>query len=70
MPGKASSGGVFGPLQAAACVFIFQPLSAWTVREATGQTEPLAPWQAWLRSILENKNPWQISSVKVSIPKH
>jgi len=43
MSGKAPRDGVFGPLQPAACVFIFQALSAWTVLEATGQTEQLAP---------------------------
>ena len=61
-----SPDGVFGPVQAAARVFIFQALSAWTVLKSTGQTE------AWLRKILEDEIPYvrQISSVKVSIPKH
>jgi len=34
MHGKAPTDGVFGPVQAAARVFIFQALSAWTVLEA------------------------------------
>jgi hypothetical protein len=52
MLGKAPTDGVFGTVQAAARVFIFQALSTWTVLEATGQTEQLAPdFQAWLRSI-------------------
>jgi hypothetical protein len=65
--------GVFGTVQAAARVFIFQALSAWTVLEESGQTEQLAPvFAAWLRKILEDDIPYvrQISSVKVSIPKH
>jgi hypothetical protein len=43
MHGKPPTEGVFGPVQAAARVFIFECLSAWTVLEATGQTEQLAP---------------------------
>jgi hypothetical protein len=73
MSGKATTDGVFGPVQAAARVLIFQALSAWTVLEATGQTEQLAPdFQTWLRSILEGEEPnvRQVSSVKVSFPKH
>jgi hypothetical protein len=42
MHGKGPTEGVFGPVQAAARVFIFQALSAWTVLESTGQTEQLA----------------------------
>jgi hypothetical protein len=42
MHGKAPTDGVFGTVQAAARVFIFQALSAWTVLESTGQTEQLA----------------------------
>ena len=64
---------VFGPVQAAARVFIFQALSAWTVLESTGQTEQLAPdFQTWLRSILESEEPHvrRVSSIKVSIQKH
>ena len=64
--------GVFGTVQAAARVFIFQALSAWTVLESTGQTEQLAPdFQTWLRSILEGEEPHvrRVSSVKVSIPE-
>jgi hypothetical protein len=73
MSGKASTDGVFGPVQAAARVFIFQALSAWTVLESTGQTEQLAPdFQAWLRNILDGEEPHvrRIASIKVSIPKH
>ncbi|MGH6897974.1 MAG: hypothetical protein ACREJ5_15750 [Geminicoccaceae bacterium] len=73
MHGKATTDGVFGPVQAAARVFIFQALSAWTVLESTGQTEQLAPdFQAWLRSILDDEEPHvrRVSSVKVTIPKH
>ena len=73
MRGKALTDGVFGTVQAAARVFIFQALSTWTVLEATGQTEQLAPdLQAWLRSILESEVPYvrRVSSVKVTIPKH
>lgn len=72
MGGKAPTDGVFGPVQAAARVFIFQALSAWTALEATGQTERLAPdFEAWLHSILEGEIPYvrRVSSVKVSIPK-
>ena len=43
MHGKALTAGVFGPVQAAARVFIFQALTAWTALEATGQTAQLAP---------------------------
>ena len=58
MSGKAPTDGVFGPVQAAARVFIFQALSAWSVLESTGQTEQLAPdFHAWLRSILEGEEP-------------
>jgi hypothetical protein len=73
MSGKAPTEGVFGTVQAAARVFIFQALSAWSVLEATGQTEQLAPdFQTWLRKILEDEVPYvqRISSVKVSFPKH
>ena len=59
--------------KAAARVFIFQALSAWTVLESTGQTEQPAPdFQTWLRSILEGEEPHvrRVSSIKVSIPKH
>jgi len=73
MLGKAPTDGVFGTVQAAARVFIFQALSTWTVLEATGQTEQLAPdFQAWLRSILASEEPYvrRVSSVKVTIPKH
>jgi hypothetical protein len=73
MSGKATTEGVFGPVQAAARVFIFQALSAWTVLESTGQTEQLAPnFPTWLRSILEGEEPQvrRVSSVKVSFPKH
>ena len=46
-------------VQAAARVFIFQALSAWTVLEETGQTEQLAPdFEAWLRKILEDEIPY------------
>ena len=71
--GKAPTDGVFGPVQAAARVFIFQALSAWTVLESTGQTEQLAPdFHGWLRGILDAEEPHvrRISSIKVSIPKH
>jgi hypothetical protein len=73
MSGKAPTDGVFGTVQAAARVFIFQALSAWTVLEATGQTEQLAPnFESWLRSILETEIPYvrSIASVKASFPKH
>ena len=73
MHGKGPMDGVFGTVQAAARVFIFQALSAWTALEETGQTEPLAPdFEAWLRKILEDEIPYvrRISSVKVSLPKH
>jgi hypothetical protein len=73
MSGKAPTDGVFGPVQAAARVFIFQALSAWTVLESTGQTEQLAPdFHAWLHSILEGEEPHvrRVSSIKVSFPKH
>jgi hypothetical protein len=73
MHGKAPTDGVFGTVQAAARVFIFQALSAWTVLESTGQTEQLAPdFNTWLRSILEGEEPHvpQTSSIRVSIPKH
>jgi len=73
MSGKAPTDGVFGPAQAAARVFLFQALSAWTVLESTSQTEQLAPnFQAWLRSILEGEDPHvrRVSSIKVSIPRH
>ena len=73
MHGKGPKDGVFGTVQAAARVFIFQALSAWTVLESTGQTEQLAPdFEAWLRKILEDEVPYvrRTSSVKVSIPKH
>ena len=52
---------------------IFQALSAWTVLEATGQTEQLATdFQAWLLRILDEEIPYvrRISKVKASIPKH
>jgi hypothetical protein len=73
MSGKAPTDGVFGTVQAAARVFTFQALSAWTVLEETGQTEQLAPdFESWLRKILEDEVPYvqRISSVKVSFPKH
>ena len=73
MSGKAPTDGVFGTVQAAARVFIFQALSAWTVLEQTRQTEQLASdFQTWLRSILEGEEPHvrRVSSIKVSIPKH
>ena len=73
MHGKAPTDGVFGTVQAAARVFIFQALSAWTVLESTGQTEQLAPdFRAWLRKILEDEVPYvqRVSDVKVSFPKH
>jgi hypothetical protein len=73
MHGKPPTDGVFGTVQAAARVFIFQALSAWSVLESTGQTEQLAPdFQAWVRSILEGEEPHvrRVSSVKVTIPKH
>ena len=73
MRGKAPAEGVFGPVQAAARVFIFQALSAWTVLEASGQTEQLAPdFGTWLRTILEGEEPHvrRVSSIKVSLPKH
>ena len=73
MHGKAPTDGVFGPVQAAARVFIFQALSAWTVLEANYQTEQLAPdFESWLRRILDDEIPYvrRISSVKASIPKH
>ena len=51
MHGETTTDGVFGPVQAAARVFL--TLSAWTVLESTGQTEQLAPdFQTWLRRIL------------------
>ena len=71
--GKDPTDGVFGTVQAAARVFIFQALSAWTVLEETGQTEQLATdFQTWLRKILDDEFPYvrRIASVKVSIPKH
>jgi len=73
MHGKAPTDGVFGPVQAAARVFIFQALSAWTVLESTGQTEQLAPdFHGWLRGLLAAEEPHvrRVSSIKVSIPKH
>jgi hypothetical protein len=73
MRGKAPTDGVFGPVQATARVFIFQCLSAWTVLEATGQTEQLAPnFESWLQQILETEIPYvrSIASVKASVPKH
>ena len=73
MHGKAPTDGVFGTVQASARVFIFQALSAWTVLEASGQTEQLAPdFRAWLHSILEGEelHVRRVSNVKVSIPKH
>jgi hypothetical protein len=73
MSGKAPTDGVFGPVQAAARVFIFQALSAWTVLESTSPTEQLAPdFQTWLRSILEGEEAHvrRVSDIKVSIPKH
>jgi hypothetical protein len=73
MQGKTTTDGVFGPVQATARVFIFQALSTWTVLEASGQTEQLAPdFAAWLRSILEGEEPHvrRVSSIKVSLPKH
>jgi hypothetical protein len=73
MHGKAPTDGVFGPVQASARVFIFQALSAWTVLEATSQTEQLAPdLESWLHRIVEDEIPYvrRISSVKASIPKH
>ena len=58
MHGKAPTDGVFGPVQAAARVFIFQALSAWTVLELTGQTEQLAPdFHGWLRDLLAAEEP-------------
>jgi hypothetical protein len=54
-------------------VFIFQCLSVWTVLEATGQTEQLAPnFESWLQQILETEIPYvrSIASVKASVPKH
>ena len=71
MHGGTTTDGVFGPVHAAARVFL--TLSAWTVLESTGQTEQLAPdFQTWLRRILEGEEPHvrQVSSVKVLIPKH
>jgi hypothetical protein len=73
MSGKAPTDGVFGPVQAAARVFIFQAHSAWTVLESTGQTEQLAPdFESWLRKIIEDEIPYvrSIASVKASFPKH
>jgi hypothetical protein len=73
MHGKTTTDGVFGPVQAAARVFLVQALSAWTVLEGTAQTEQLAPdFQTWLRSVLEGEEPHvrQVSSIKLSIPKH
>ncbi len=73
MHGKAPTDGVFGPVQAAARVFLFQALTTWTILEETAQTEQLAPdFQTWLRSILESEEPYvrRVSSVKVTIPKH
>jgi hypothetical protein len=73
MSGKAPTDGVFGPVQAAARVFIFQALSAWTVLESTGQTEQLAPdFHGWLRKIVEDEIPYvrSIASVKATFPKH
>jgi hypothetical protein len=73
MHGKASTDGVFGPVQAAARVFVFQCLSAWTVLDATGQTEQLAPdLESWLQQILETEIPYvrSIASAKASFPKH
>ena len=73
MHGKAPTDGVFGTVQASARVFIFQALSAWTVLEATGQTEQLATdFRSWLHSILDGEEPHvrRIASVKVTIPKH
>jgi hypothetical protein len=73
MSGKAPTDGVFGPVQAAARVFLFQASRAWTVLESTGQTARLAPdFQAWLRSILEGEEPHvrRVSSIKASFPKH
>ena len=67
MHGKPPTDGVFGPVQAAARVFIFQCLSAWTGLEATGQTEELAPdFESWLHKILEDESPYvrNIASVK------
>jgi hypothetical protein len=73
MHGKPPTDGVFGPVQAAARVFIFQCLSAWTVLESTGQTEQLAPdFESWLRKIVEDEVPYvrSIASVKATFPKH
>jgi hypothetical protein len=73
MSAKATTDGVFGTVQAAARVFIFQALSAWTVLESTGQTEQLAPdFHGWLRGLLAAEEPHvrRVSSVRVSFPKH
>jgi hypothetical protein len=73
MHGQTTTDGVFGPVQAAARVFIFQALSAWARLESTGQTEQLAlEFQTWLRSILDGEEPHvrRVSSIKVSFPKH
>ena len=46
---------------------------AWTVLEATGQTEQLAPnLESWLQQILKDEIPYvrSIASVKASFPKH
>jgi hypothetical protein len=54
-------------------VFIFQALSAWTVLEATGQTEQLGPdFESWLQQIVKTEIPYvrSIASVKASLPKH
>ena len=61
------------PVQVAAQVFIFQALSAWTVLEATGQTEQLGPdFGSWLQQIVKTEIPYvrSIASVKASLPKH
>jgi hypothetical protein len=45
----------------------------WTVLEATGQTEQLAPdFESWLRKIVEDEIPYvrSIASVKATFPKH
>ena len=71
--GQGPGGRGLRTVQAAARDFIFQALSAWTVLEATGQTEQLAPdFESWLQNILQTESPYvrSISSVKASVPKH
>jgi hypothetical protein len=72
MHGKPPTDGVFGPVQAAARVFIFQCLSAWTALEATARPSSSPDFASWLRKIVEDEIPYvrSIASVKASFPKH